>query len=89
MGKEFQKSALPTLFHFVRVRAALQPHVEMYQLSVSMCLGGTLGLKIDVAKKNFKFLEVENYNSMYVVVWQNIVFVIQVEAVLTFQNIAH
>ena len=28
MGKEFQKSALPTLFHFVRVRAALQPHVQ-------------------------------------------------------------
>ena len=27
MGKEFQKSALPTLFHFVRVRAAFQPHV--------------------------------------------------------------
>ena len=27
MGKEFQKSALPTLFHFVRVKAAFQPHV--------------------------------------------------------------
>ena len=27
MGKESQKSALPTLFHFARVRAALQPHV--------------------------------------------------------------
>ena len=27
MGKEFQKSALPTLFHFVWVSAALQPHV--------------------------------------------------------------
>ena len=27
MGKEFQKRALPTLFHFVRVKAALQPHV--------------------------------------------------------------
>ena len=27
MGKEFQKSALPTLFHFVWVRAALQPRV--------------------------------------------------------------
>ena len=28
MGNEFQKSALPTLFHFVRVRAALQPYVK-------------------------------------------------------------
>ena len=27
MVKESQKSALPTLFHFVRVRAAFQPHV--------------------------------------------------------------
>ena len=27
MGKESHKSALPTLFHFVRVRAAFQPHV--------------------------------------------------------------
>ena len=27
MGKEFQKSALQTLFHFVRVTAALKPHV--------------------------------------------------------------
>ena len=27
MGKEFQKSALPSLFHFVRVRASLQLHV--------------------------------------------------------------
>ena len=27
MGKEAQKSALPALFHFVRVRAAFQPHV--------------------------------------------------------------
>ena len=27
MGKEFQKSALLTLFHFVRVRAAIHPHV--------------------------------------------------------------
>ena len=30
MGKEFQKSALPTLFHFVWVRAAFQPHVSCY-----------------------------------------------------------
>ena len=29
MGKEFQKSALPALFHFVRVRAAHQPHVHL------------------------------------------------------------
>ena len=29
MGKEFQKNALPTLFHFVRVRAALQPRVTI------------------------------------------------------------
>ena len=28
MRKEFQKSALPTLFHFLRVRAAFQPHVD-------------------------------------------------------------
>ena len=28
MFKEFQKSALPTLFHFVRARAAFQPHVN-------------------------------------------------------------
>ena len=28
MGKESQKNALPTLFHFVRVRAALHPHVN-------------------------------------------------------------
>ena len=28
MGKESQKSALPTLFHFARVRAAFQPHVS-------------------------------------------------------------
>ena len=27
MGKEFQKSAPSALFHFVRVRAAFQPHV--------------------------------------------------------------
>ena len=27
MGKKFQKSTLPTLFYFVRVRADLQPHV--------------------------------------------------------------
>ena len=27
MGIEVQKSALPTLFHFARVRAASQPHV--------------------------------------------------------------
>ena len=29
MDKEFQKSELPTLFHFVRVRAAPQPHVNL------------------------------------------------------------
>ena len=34
IGKEFQKSALPTLFHFVRVRAALQPHVISKSLTV-------------------------------------------------------
>ena len=28
MGKEFQKSALPTLLHFVWVRAALWLHVK-------------------------------------------------------------
>ena len=28
MGKDIQKNALPTLFHFVRVRAAYQPHVS-------------------------------------------------------------
>ena len=27
MGIEVQKSALPTLFNFVRIRAASQPHV--------------------------------------------------------------
>ena len=27
MGKDFQKSALQTLLHFVRVKAAHQPHV--------------------------------------------------------------
>ena len=27
MGKESQKSALPTLFHFVRVKAAIQPNL--------------------------------------------------------------
>ena len=29
MGIESQKSALPTLFHFARVRAAHQPHVHL------------------------------------------------------------
>ena len=28
MGEKFQKSALPTSFNFVRVRAARQPHVK-------------------------------------------------------------
>ena len=28
MPKEFQKSALPTLFHFVKVKAAYQSHVS-------------------------------------------------------------
>ena len=28
MTKEFQKSALPTLFHFARVKAAFQQHVK-------------------------------------------------------------
>ena len=27
MGNESDKSALPTLFHFVKVRAAFQPHL--------------------------------------------------------------
>ena len=31
MGKEFQKSALSTLFYFVRVRAAFQLHVLDWQ----------------------------------------------------------
>ena len=35
MGKESQKSALPTLFHFVWVRATYQPHVY----DQSGCLG--------------------------------------------------
>ena len=30
MCKKFQKSALPTLFHFVKVRAPFQPHVYIY-----------------------------------------------------------
>ena len=34
-GKEFQKSALPTLFHFVRVRVAHQPHVSYFFGTVS------------------------------------------------------
>ena len=34
MGKESLKSALPTLFHFVRVRAAFQPHVNCIQVSI-------------------------------------------------------
>ena len=38
MGKESQKSALPTLFHFVRVRAAYQPHVRTFEAS-SFTLG--------------------------------------------------
>ena len=29
MGIEVQKSALPTLFNFARVRAASQPHVNV------------------------------------------------------------
>ena len=29
MGEEFQKSALPTLLHFVRVRAAIELHVSL------------------------------------------------------------
>ena len=33
MGKESQKSALPNLFHFVRVRAAFQPHVKIEMVS--------------------------------------------------------
>ena len=36
MGKEFQKSALPTLFHFVRVRAAFQPHVKKNNIQFRM-----------------------------------------------------
>ena len=32
-GKEFQKSALPTLFNFVGVRAAHQPHVYLTSFS--------------------------------------------------------
>ena len=32
MDKEFQKIALQTLFHFVRVRAAHQPHVNRHFL---------------------------------------------------------
>ena len=28
MGKEIQKNALPSLFHFLRVRAAHQPHLD-------------------------------------------------------------
>ena len=32
MGKQFQKSALPTLFHSVGVSAAHQPHVNAREL---------------------------------------------------------
>ena len=35
MGIEVKKSALPTLFHFVRVRAAYQPHVY-FDLDVTL-----------------------------------------------------
>ena len=34
MGKEFQKGAFPTLFHFVRVSAAFQPHVCKWKVSI-------------------------------------------------------
>ena len=34
MGRESQKNVLPTLFHFVRVRAAYQPHVNRYMKMV-------------------------------------------------------
>ena len=50
MGKESQKSALPTLFHFVRDRAAFQPHVGMQPLILILhyfhtdYLAGTKGL---------------------------------------------
>ena len=35
MGKDFQKSALPTFLHFVRVRAAHQPHVFLSETLIA------------------------------------------------------
>ena len=34
MGIEVQRSALPTLFHFDRVRAASQPHVNFIGITL-------------------------------------------------------
>ena len=45
MGKEFQKSALPTLFHFVRVKASFQPQnsiLKVYKGLDNHFIGGAL-----------------------------------------------
>ena len=44
MGEKFQKSALPTLFNFVRVRAAHQPHVTY----VARTKDGRTDVKVEI-----------------------------------------
>ena len=47
-NKEFQKSALPTLFYFVRVTEAYQPHVKRDELHMMYILLN----KIETKKEN-------------------------------------
>ena len=58
MGKEFKKSVLPTLFHFVRVRAALQPHVIWEALKVTLCEENKeiMSKSVQIMGMSFRFL---------------------------------
>ena len=49
MGRKVQKSALPTLFNFARVRAAPHPHVCMFVTGLSAILNLSAG-KVQVVQ---------------------------------------
>ena len=57
-GKEFQKSTLPTLFHFLRVRATLQTHVtttaRTFSLKYKQNLSQMASLLSTFSPKNVK-----------------------------------
>ena len=70
MGEDIQKNTLPTLFHFVRIRAAYQTHVYLKYISVLILvqthhnsmidydeLNEIIGLNLVTISETIKFLE--------------------------------
>ena len=67
MGKEFQKCALSTLFHFLRVMAAFQPLVGVVvsEVSLKRVFPIITKLREKMVKKSFKFKMWFTYYSIY------------------------